>query len=109
MALSSVSKRHVIQWFLQYFRDACSWYLDNFPQQIGGPGHVVQIDESIMVKRKDGRGQQAAERWVFGGYDTTSKKGFLQFVDRRTAAILLPIIQEMVVAGTEIWSDEWHS
>ncbi len=106
--LTSVSEHTVIQWF-QYFRDACSWYFENFPEQIGGPGHVVQMDESVMVKRKYGRGRQAPERWVFGGYDTTSKKGFLRFVDWQMAAVLLPIIQEMVIPGTEIWTDEWRS
>ncbi len=65
MTLSSVSERHIIQWF-QYFRNACNWYLDNFPQQIGGPGHILQVDESVMVKHKYGRGRQAAEQWVFG-------------------------------------------
>ncbi len=93
--LTSVSEHTVIQWY-QYFRDACSWYLDNFCQQIGGPGHVVHVDESVMVKRKYGRGRQAAERWVFA--DGTSNG--IWFVDRRMAAVLLPVIQEIVIPGT---------
>ncbi len=74
--LTSVSEHTVIQWY-QYFHDASTWYLDNFRQQIGSPSHVVQVDESVMVKCKYGR-----ERWVFGGYDMQWKKGFLRFDDQ---------------------------
>ena len=33
----------------QYFRDICSWkLLENAPLQLGGPGVIVQIDESLF-------------------------------------------------------------
>ena len=38
---------------------------------IGGPGHTVEIDECLLVRRKYNVGHQVSEQWVFGA---TSKK-----------------------------------
>ena len=47
------------------------------------------------------------DHWVFGGVDTTTKRAFLRIVPDRTRATLIPIITEMVVQGTTVWSDTW--
>jgi len=62
-----------------------------------------------MVKAKYHRGRQLHERqhWVFGIYDLQLKEGYIELVDKRDAATLLPIIQRIVAPGTTIWSDEW--
>ena len=51
----------------------------------------------------------ATESWVFGLADTsqTLALGYMEIVPRRDAATLLPIIQQHVLPGTTIWSDEW--
>jgi len=74
-----------------------------------GPGKIVQIDESVMVRAKYHRGHQlrARQRWVFGVYDPEKKEGHIELVENREAATLIPIIQRVVVPGTTIWSDEW--
>jgi len=48
---------------------------------------------------------------VFGLVDTshTPALGFMQVVQQRNAATLLPIIQAHVVPGTIIHSDEWQA
>ena len=47
--------------------------------------------------------------WVFGLCDTshTPGRGYMEIVQRRDAATLLPIIQAHVAPGTVIHSDEW--
>ena len=49
------------------------------------------------------------EQWVFGMVDTSSTPslGYMQMVDSRDAATLLPIIQAHTAPGTIINSDEW--
>ena len=42
----------VVQYF-QYFRDVCSHWLPENPIQLGGVGYTVQIDESLLSKRKN--------------------------------------------------------
>ena len=51
--LIGLSTPTIIQWY-SYFRDVCShWLLEN-PYTIGGPGQVVDIDESLVARRKGG-------------------------------------------------------
>ena len=73
LSMTGVSSGTAIQWY-QYFRDICSWKLVNSPTMLGGPGKIVQIDESVMVRAKYHRGHQlrAKQCWVFGIYNLGS-------------------------------------
>ena len=69
---------------------------------------MVEIDESLMIKRKYQRGgvRQQHREWVFGMlYDRTTKRGWIKFVPRRDEETLLPIIKEFVLPGTTVHSD----
>ncbi|KAL5459946.1 hypothetical protein EMCRGX_G033345 [Ephydatia muelleri] len=71
--------------------------INDGPVMLGGNGVVVQIDESLFKhKPKYHRGRRADyKQWVFGMVDTsqTPSLGFMQMVDTRDAATLLPIIR----------------
>ena len=80
------------------------------PIVLGGPGVVVQIDKSLFshqVKAHRGR-PPTHEVWVFGTVDTSYKPalGYMQIVNRRDSATLLPIIQASVAPGSIVHSDE---
>ena len=104
-----IGSSHTIVDWKQFCRDVCVAYFLNHPQQIGGPGRVVEIDESLFSKRKYNRGRVLPEQWIFGGYDPVDKKDFLVPVPMRDAATLLPIVQQWVLPGTTIHSDMWQA
>ena len=98
----------VVDW-KNFSRDVCAQYLLAHPVTLGGPGIVVEIDESLFVRRKHNVGRVVLEQWVFGGIEvgTPARKGFLVAVARRNAATLIPILQQYVLPGTTVISDCW--
>ena len=77
---------------------------------IGGPGVVVEIDESKFGKRKYNKGHRVDGAWVFGGVELTpDRRFFAVVVPDRTRATLLPIIKAHIAPGSIIRSDFWKA
>lgn len=77
---------------------------------IGGPGKIVQIDESKIGKRKYHKGHRVEGQWVFGGIENESRNSFIFTVEKRDEATLLPlIIKKWIPPGTKIVSDCWKA
>ena len=75
-------------------------------EKIGGPGMIVEIDESAFGKRKYERGRLTAVKWVFGGIERGTGKCFMVQVESGNAETLLPLIQEWIGPGTHM-HDGW--
>lgn len=105
---STVGSHTVVDW-KNFFRGVSTDYFIRNPMVIGGEGKVVEIDETVITKRKYNRGSlRAEEQWFFGGVERGDcSKVFLVPVDRRDAATLLPIIAKHVHKGSIIMSDGW--
>ena len=91
--LIGVSEKTSIQWF-NYCRDVCSFKMVGLNQMLGGVGRIVQINESLMFRRKNNVGRVVQQFWVFGMYDLSIRKGYLQHVSDRSADTMIPIIQQ---------------
>ena len=129
---AKISEATAVQAY-QYLRDICSWRLTNVdsPLLLGGPGVVIQIDESLFRHKPKvkhcrssiytfsgkcilsfqyhrGRPPQS-DQWVFGMVDTshTPALGIITMVPQRDAATLLPIITQHIRPGSIVWSDQW--
>ena len=87
----------IVDWY-NFHCDVCAQYFIDHPVQIGGAGKVVEIDESKFGRRKYNR-----------GFERGSAKAFMVEVDNRSAATLLPIIQQHILPGTTVLFDEWRS
>lgn len=68
---------------------------------------VVEIDESCFKHTTTARCKSQPERWVFGLYEREGKRNYMEVVSKRTASVLLPIIQNVCEPGTTIVSDQW--
>ena len=90
-------------------RDICAEYFIRHPIALGGPGAAVVIDESSFVRRKYHVGRAVYTQWVFGGIEKNSKNCFLVAVENKTAATLLPIIQQYILPGATVLSDLWRA
>jgi len=76
---------------------------------VGGPGHVVHVDESVVTKRKYHRGRAIPQVWALGIYDSTLRVGYVAIVRNRRAATIMEHIERVVRPGTEIWTDQFAS
>jgi hypothetical protein len=97
--------------YADILRDIVSWKFENEDNKLGGPGHIVQVDESVIYKAKYNRGHALFEptKWVFGIYDITTSLGAVFFVPDRSSESLLPLIQAHIEPGSEIHSDQWRA
>ena len=103
----SKSSKTTSDWY-NFCRDVCRESL--LLQQdgmIGGPGKVVEIDESAFSKRKYHRGALRRTHWVFGGVERGTNKCFFVSVRRRNKRTLWPLIFRHIAPGTKIISDGW--
>lgn len=66
-----------------FCREICLICFVNNPQQIGGEGKTVEIDESKFGRRKYWRGHRVDGCWVFGGIERESGKIFMEVVEKR--------------------------
>eukprot|EP00795_Rhopilema_esculentum_P017032 gene17032-8540_t len=90
-----IKSEHTMMNWKQFCRDVCVEHFLNNPQQIGGPGQMVEIDESLFFRRMYNRSRILPENWIFEGFGRVNKKGLLVQVPQRDAVTLLPIIQMM--------------
>lgn len=57
-------------------------------EKLGGPTHIVEIDEAKFGKRKYNRGRVIEGQWDFGSFERETKNIFLVPVERRNAETL---------------------
>ncbi|XP_031341606.1 uncharacterized protein LOC116169602 [Photinus pyralis] len=101
-------RRGTVMQYYTFIRDTCSWKLLNEirSRQLGGVGHVVQVDESVVTKRKCHQARLAKEKWVVGLYDVNDERGTIALVDDRSERTLKGVLTNLILPGTEIWTDE---
>jgi hypothetical protein len=104
-----ISQKTITDWY-NFGREVCEIYLEKYGSNIiGGPGKIVEIDESKFGKRKYHKGRRVDGVWVFGGIERDSKNCFFVSVADRTADTLVTIIKKHIRPGTTIISDCWKA
>ena len=77
---------------------------------LGGENEIVEIDETHIVTRRDGRGRiNLGERyWIIGCISRTTKLINMQVVRQRTKIICNNFINDHIAKGSVIMSDCWR-
>ena len=81
---SKVGKKTVllISSFLR--RSAGNWARATCNEKIGGRGRTVEIDETLIARRKYNRGRLVEQQWLFGGIERETGRFFLELVPDRS-------------------------
>ncbi|CAF1034829.1 unnamed protein product [Brachionus calyciflorus] len=76
---------------------------------LGGNGQVIEIDESLFVRVKHGKGKDLKREriWVFVMYERGSSRCLFFFVQKRDAVNLLNLIYKHIAPNSIIHSDCW--
>jgi len=108
--MMGVTGRTLCDWF-SFCREVAFQVCIGENEAIGGPGVIVEIDESLFSKRKYHRGRRLAGEsvWVFGGVERGSRRAFLVPVGSRSRESLLQVIQKWILPGTTVISDCWRA
>jgi transposase-like protein len=105
-----ISEKTSIDW-ARFCRDIIMEHFANSNEIIGGLGRIVEIDESLVARRKYNRGRSIDQTWVFGGIersdDSREYRAFIEIVERRDEETLLAVIRRRIAPGTLIMSDGW--
>ncbi|XP_068220037.1 uncharacterized protein [Palaemon carinicauda] len=96
----------LVDWY-NFCRKVCEQVLILDNKKIGGPGHIVEVDESKFGKRKYNIGHKVEGTWVFGGIDRETRETFFRVVEKRNAETLISALKEHVLPGTTIIFDCW--
>jgi hypothetical protein len=93
--------------YLSDFRGLLAGSIYNNLQMIGGKGIVVEIDETLISRRKNPWTSKDGV-WVFGGVERTGEKRmFSEMVPDRTSKTLLESIKRNIHPDSTIISDCW--
>jgi hypothetical protein len=108
-----ITEKIAVDW-LNFCRDVCIAWKEAHPVTLGGFDEnlepiVVEIDETLCFRRKNHVGIPGMQNWIFGAVERETGRCFAISVPNRLAGTLLPIIQEHILPGTHIISDEWAS
>ena len=76
---------------------------------VGGPGIIVEVDESKFGKRKYNKGHAVEGVWVGGGVARTADRElFLEVVEDRSAVTLTSVLKKHIIPGSIIHTDCWR-
>lgn len=94
--------------FYKHFRQLVSSALKPEDQIIGGPGIIVEVDETKLGKRKYHRGHHVEGVWVLVGIEQRENgKIFLVPVPDRSGPTLDALVSRHVLPGSTVHTDMW--
>lgn len=99
---------NTVTYYFTLFRNACDSFVISCNKcKIGGK--TVQIDETLICRRKFNVGRVLNQVWIFGGICIEDHQFFCLPVINRTTETLSEEIKNYILPGTTIISDCWKA
>jgi transposase len=78
--------------------------------QIGGPGKIIEVDETQIFSRKYHRGRMLVSEsiWFVGAICRSDKKFCLRIVRKRNAEVLNTFFLQNILPGSTVITDMWR-
>lgn len=126
LLLSDASYRQLNWWYgfanttisscKQKLREIYKKYVDDRPVYLGGPGLVVEVDETVLSRRGVIRSPTSTSDttadtvWIVGAIDNTpSKNFFLKRVENRKVNTLTNVLDGVIRVGSLLYTDGYPS
>lgn len=104
-----VSSATIASWYKELRSRLIKWMETEprFSDMIGGPGKNVQIDETLIGKRKYNVGRQPGgeQFWVLGMIDEDDQLRVFH-IENKSASVMIPLIVANVDPQSEVWTDQ---
>jgi transposase-like protein len=95
--------------FYWLFRRLAATSASEVDTVIGGPGIIVEVDETKLGRRKYNRGHHVDGVWVIVGVERTAdRRVFMIPVEDRSAESIREIIRAHVLPGSIVHTDGWR-
>lgn len=105
-----IGRKAVIEWEM-VSRRLILERMESSEQMIGGETSIVEIDETLVARRKFNVGRAVKQQWLFGGIVRGSNPPifFMELVPDRTRETLEGVLKRRVHPGSLIMHDGWRS
>lgn len=105
---TGIHKDAVTVWFMA-FRELVSIDMGNNREPIGGEGVIVEVDETLLGRRKYNKGHSVEGAWVIMGIERSEKgRAFGAVVEHRDAVSIQSVLSANVKTGSVVYTDEWR-
>jgi hypothetical protein len=102
--MAGCSQRTAIEWF-SVFRDICVKFCETDGNVIGGPGLIVEIDESLVARRKYNVGRIVPQRFVWAAYCPSQGLAVCRPISSHRRDELEPLVLRHVRQGSVVTAD----
>ncbi|KAG0430526.1 hypothetical protein DMUE_5657, partial [Dictyocoela muelleri] len=97
-----------IQKYYTLLRTKIKAYINSTFVKLGNEG-IVEIDETLISRRKYNRGRFVEQQWLFGAIERNAGNVFLNSIKGWSKAVLKSVIAEAISENSIIFSDEWSA
>lgn len=100
---------HTISTWYSAFRELVSCNMRQRNEMFGGPDIIVEIDETLLGRRKYNKGHHVEGVWTMVGIERTpERRAFCVVVERRDAETIRSVVRSKVREGSIVYTEEWR-